>query len=256
MWEDIVEKISETLHAGKRGALATVVRSIGSTPRHEGSKMLVTEDGDVIGTIGGGVTEARVSEAAKEVIASGSAQYIVVHLNERDNPDGLICGGEMHLFIEPVMENVLYIFGGGHVGLALAGLCTLAGVPYVICGGEEEAIDEKRFPEARMRHRGELERVLAELDVPPSAGVVIATRSAEEDEKVLAWALRRRLAYLAMLGSATKRKKLLSRLRRAGLPAEDSPPLHCPAGIEIGAETPGEIAVSIMAEFISVLRKR
>jgi xanthine dehydrogenase accessory factor len=252
-WREILEAVEKILAEGRRAAIATVVRSIGSTPRHEGAKMLVGDDGTVVGTVGGGCPEAEVFDVAREVMATGRPRYLVLRYNEKDNPDGMICGGEMHLFVEPVMERRFYIFGGGHVSRAVARLCEFLGVPYVVAGTEEHQITPERFAGARKRLVGPWEEILPKLDPTPDSGVFIATRSHQEDERCLRWAAHRELAYLALLGSETKRKKLLERLARQGIAAPRTP-LRCPAGLEIAAETPEEIAVSVMAEWIGIVR--
>src|SRR5260221_14558245 len=148
---DLFEEIVRLRRAGKRGALATIVHTNGSIPSYESSRMLVREDGSIAGTIGGGCVEADVWAAAKEVMKLEAPRKMVFNLNHEASYDnGLICGGTLEIFVEPILpQPVLYIFGGGHVSMALANAASTAGFAIGVIDDRESFANRERFPMAR-----------------------------------------------------------------------------------------------------------
>src|SRR6266702_1625002 len=184
--------------AGRRAALATIVRA----------------DGSIAGTIGGGCVEAEVWAAAKEVMQKESPRKMVFHLNNEASYDnGLICGGTLEVFVEPILpQPILYLFGGGHVSMAVAKAASASGY------------------------------------------LVIVTRGHKEDMRVLAWAVRTEARYVGMIGSKRKVLSVYKALENEGYKPEEFECVYAPMGLEIGALSPEEIAVSIAAELIAVRR--
>jgi xanthine dehydrogenase accessory factor len=253
---DIFEEIVRLRRAGQRAALATIVHTDGSIPSYESSRMLVREDGSIAGTIGGGCVEAEVWAAAKEVMRAESPRKMTFNLNhEADYDNGLICGGTLEIFVEPILpQPELVIFGGGHVSIALGQAAHAAGFAISVVDDREAFANAERFP---MAHRilTTYEDAFASLKPGASTYVVIITRGHRDDLRVLEWAVETEARYVGMIGS---RRKVLSVYRaleeKAGIPPERFERVYAPIGLAIGALTPEEIAVSIAAELIAVRR--
>jgi len=251
---DIYQEIVRLTAEGEEAALATVVSSSGSTPREEGSKMLVKSDGSIIGSIGGGSLEAEVCQKAIEVIRTGKPQHLRYRLKEGEEP-GMICGGDVDIFVEPILSvPTMYIFGGGHIGLALAKVGKLLNFKIAVVDDRAEFANPQRFPEAELTLAGDLKGIFPQLKVNRSSYIVIVTRGHQSDELVLEWAVGTPARYIGMIGSRSKNKAVFSHLLAKGIPQEALDRVHAPIGLEIGAQTPEEIAVSIMAEIVKVRR--
>jgi xanthine dehydrogenase accessory factor len=240
---------------GKRAALATIVHTNGSIPSFESSRMLVREDGSIVGTVGGGCVEAEVWAAAKEVIRAEAPRKMAFNLNKEASYDsGLICGGTLEIFVEPILpQPMLYIFGGGHVSMALAQAAYAAGFAIGVVDDRESFANAERFPMAREIHTS-YEDAFAKLKPNASAYFVIVTRGHRDDMRVLSWAVGTQARYIGMIGSKRKVLSVYKALEKEGIPAEKFERVHAPVGLEIGALTPEEIAVSIAAELIAVRR--
>jgi len=172
------------------------------------------------------------------------------------NASGMLCGGKINVFIEPVVSHFAYIFGGGHVGLSLSKILTLAGFSVVILDDREEFSNQERFPEALETYAGEYKELTARLKMKQPAYIVITTRGHKFDQEVLEWAIRQNAKYIGMIGSKTKVATTFSRLKEKGYSQEELDRLHSPIGLKIGAVTAEEIAVSIAAEMIQVKRNK
>src|ERR1700685_1346895 len=151
---DLFEEIVRMRRAGERGALATIVHTNGSIPSFESSRMLVREDGSIAGTIGGGCVEADVWAAAKEVIEKETPRKMVFNLNHEAGYDsGLICGGTLEIFVEPILpQPIVYLFGGGHVSIAVANAAAAAGFGIVVIDDRDAFANQQRFPMAQSVH--------------------------------------------------------------------------------------------------------
>jgi len=241
--------------AGMRGALATIVHTNGSIPSYESSRMLVREDGTVAGTIGGGCVEAEVWAAAKEVMQAEQPRKMTFSLNNDANYDsGLICGGTLEIFVEPILpQPVLCIFGGGHISVSLARTASAAGFLVNIIDDRESFANSTRFPVASEIFTS-YEESFAKLQPNSSTYIVIVTRGHKDDMRVLAWAVRTQAKYLGMIGSRRKVLSVYRALEKEGYLPEEFDRVHAPIGLDIGALTPEEIAVSIAAELIAVRR--
>ena len=251
---DIYQEIVRIRAEGEEAALVTIVSTIGSTPREEGAKMLVRADGSILGTIGGGSVEARVIKEAVEVIRKGKSQHLRYSLKEGGEL-GMVCGGDVEVFIEPILSPpTLYIFGGGHISLPVAKIGKLLGFKIVVIDDRAEFANPQRFPEAELTLAEDFHKAFPELKIDKSSCIVIVTRNHRYDELVLEWALGTQAKYIGMVGSKTKNKAIFSHLLAQGIPQEQLDKVHAPIGLEIYAQTPEEIAVSILAEIIKVRR--
>jgi xanthine dehydrogenase accessory factor len=252
---DLFEEVLRLRRAGKRAVMATIVHTNGSIPSFESSRMLVREDGSIIGTIGGGCVEAEVWAAAKDVLKAEAPRKMTFNLNNEASYDnGLICGGTLEVFVEPILpQPILYIFGGGHVSIAVANAANTAGFAIGVIDDREQFANAQRFPMA-----GEIytsyEDAFAKLQPNPSTYLLIVTRGHRDDMRVLAWAVKTDARYLGMIGSKRKVLSVYQALEREGFAPELFDRVNAPVGLEIGALTPEEIAISITAELIAVRR--
>src|SRR6266571_4956026 len=242
--------------AGRRGALATIVHTNGSIPSYESSRMLVREDGSIAGTIGGGCVEAEVWAAAKEVMAKETPRKMVFHLNNEASYDnGLICGGTLEVFVEPILpQPVVYLFGGGHVSTAVARAANAAGFGIGVVDDREAFANKERFPMAQEIYTS-YEEAFEKVRPNASSYLVIVTRGHKEDMRVLAWAVRTEARYVGMIGSKRKVLSVYRALENEGYKPEEFERVYAPMGLDIGALSPEEIAVSITAELVAVRRK-
>src|ERR1700746_3737144 len=240
---------------GQRGALATIVAQNGSIPSYESSRMLVREDGSISGTIGGGCVEAEVWAAAKEVMQKEAPRKMVFHLNNEASYDnGLICGGTLEVFVEPILpQPVAYLFGGGHVSMAVARAAHAAGFGIVVIDDREQFANRDRFPMAEQIFTN-FEGAFAQLRPNASSYLVIVTRGHKEDMRVLSWAVRTEARYVGMIGSKRKVLSVYKALEKEGYRPEEFERVYAPMGLDIGALSPEEIAVSITAELVAVRR--
>jgi xanthine dehydrogenase accessory factor len=253
---DLFEEIVKMRGEGRRGALATIVHTNGSIPSFESSRMLVREDGTIAGTIGGGCVEAEVWAAAKDVMKGELPRKMTFNLNNEAAYDsGLICGGTLEVFVEPILPQPrLFIFGAGHISTAVAKVASLAGFWIGIVDDRETFANLERFPMAGEIHTS-FEDAFAKIRPNASSYLVIVTRGHKDDMRVLEWAVQTSARYIGMIGSRRKVISVYKALEKSGIPAEKLESVFAPVGLEIGALTPEEIAVSITAELIAVRRK-
>lgn len=236
-------------------ALVTVVRAQGSTPQRAGAKMLVYADGRTVGTIGGGCYENDAFWKAREAIASGKSSLQHYDLNDDfAQENGLICGGRMDVHIDPLSPTPpLYIVGAGHVGWHLARAAADAGFRLHVIDDREKFANAERFPGAEVVVES-IPEWLHRADIAPSAYVVVVTRGHQHDLDAMRALAARDLRYLGLIGSRAKVARIYDALLAEGMPPECLQRVHAPIGLEIGAITPAEIAISILAELIAVRR--
>lgn len=253
---DIYEEIARLRKQGRKAALATIIDVQGSIPSYESSKILVREDGSILGTVGGGCVEAEVWSVAQEVMREEKPRRLHFNLNAHPEYDtGLVCGGSLDIFIEPILATpTLYLFGGGHVALHVSRIAEIAGFDTVITDDREAFANRERFPHATATHAGPWEEILPRLEPNEFSYLVIATRGHKGDLTCLRWALSTRARYIGMVGSRRKRVEFQKVLESEGLPAAELARVHSPVGLAIGALTPEEIAVSVVAEMIALRR--
>ncbi len=252
---DLFEEIVRMRRTGMRGALATIVHTNGSIPSYESSRMLVREDGSIAGTIGGGCVEADVWAAAKEVMQKEIPRKMVFDLNHGASYDsGLICGGTLEIFVEPILpQPVVCLFGGGHVSMAVANAASAVGFAITVVDDRESFANAQRFPMAQSFYTNYAD---AFEKMKPHAGsyLVIVTRGHKEDMRVLAWAVRTEARYVGMIGSKRKVLAVYKALENEGYRPSEFARVYAPMGLDIGALSPEEIAVSIVAELIAIRR--
>ncbi|EFK06533.1 putative xanthine dehydrogenase accessory factor [delta proteobacterium NaphS2] len=254
---DVFEGALKTLKAGESVALATIVRSHGSTPRAVGAKMLVFPDGRILGSIGGGAMEKQVIEEAKEAIRNGLPKMVQFKLKEVALGHLGVCGGENDIFIDVIAgKKQLIIVGAGHLGRQLSKLGAFLGMDVVVFDDRSEYANEERFPDAREIIVGDVKKELEKFPIHAWSHVVIVTRGHELDGVALETVIRSQARYLGMIGSRTKKAKIYAELLEKGIERELLDRVHAPIGLDIGAETPEEIAIAIMAEIISVGREK
>src|SRR5438046_1796954 len=241
--------------AGQRGAISTIVHTNGSIPSYESSRMLVREDGSIEGTIGGGCVEAEDWGAAKEVMQREAPRKMVFHLNNEANYDnGLICGGTLEVFVEPILpQPVAYLFGGGHVSMAVARAAHAAGFAIAVVDDREAFANKERFPMAQELFTS-YQQAFEKIRPNAASYLVIVTRGHKEDMRVLAWAVRTEARYVGMIGSKRKVLSVYKALETEGYKPEEFERVYAPMGLEIGALSPEENAISIVAELIAVRR--
>ncbi|HZW92343.1 MAG TPA: XdhC/CoxI family protein [Candidatus Eremiobacteraceae bacterium] len=253
---DIYEQIVQLRREGRRGAVATIVNVRGSIPSFRTAKMLVRDDGSIVGTIGGGCVEADVWQAAREVMESEKSRTLTFDLNQDPKYDtGLVCGGTLEVFVEPVLPPaLLYIFGAGHVAVNLCKVAANAGFDPIITDDRSSYATQERFPAAREVRVLDFDDATRSLEPNETSFIVIVTRGHRDDMRILRWAVQSRARYIGMIGSKRKVIGIFNTLRNEGVPAHLFDRVHAPIGIDIGAVTPEEIAVAITAELIAIRR--
>ncbi len=254
---DIYEEIVKLRREGRRGAVATIVNVRGSIPSFKTAKMLVRDDGSMFGTIGGGCVEADVWRAAREVMQEEKPRTLTFDLNhEPKNDTGLVCGGTLDIFVEPIIPPaLLYIFGAGHVSTSLYKTAKDAGFDITVVDDRESYANRERFPQAREIIAQDFDQAMTSLKLGAGAYIVIVTRGHRDDMRVLRWAVQTDARYIGMIGSKRKTIGIFRELQKEGLSAKLFERVYAPIGLDIGAVTPEEIAVSITAELIAVRRK-
>ncbi len=232
-------------------ALCTVIRASGSVPRHETAKMLVYTDGKFVGTIGGGEMENRVIEAAKQTARTGQAQIFEYHLVEPKQGDPGVCGGTVEIFIEPINPPPqVVIIGAGHVGRAVAHLAKWLGFRVIIMDDRPDLVTPEWIPEADAYLPGPIVEQFAQARINSQTYILLLTRGVQFDVAMLPRLLETDAVYIGVIGSRRRWSSALQELREKGVPDAKLAKVHSPIGLELNAETPEEIAVSIMAEII------
>jgi len=253
---DIYEEIARLRKEGRRAALATIIQVQGSIPSYESSKILIRDDGSTVGTVGGGCVEAEVWSVAQEVMREEKPRRLHFNLNSKpEYEDGLLCGGSVDIFIEPILATpTAYLFGGGHVSLYVARVASVAGFDVVVVDDREAFASKDRFPQASETYAGPWEETFPKLKISDYSYIVIATRGHKGDLTCLRWAVTTPARYIGMIGSKRKVIEIFKLLEGEGIPGEKLDRVHSPIGLDIGALAPEEIAVSIVAEMIAVRR--
>jgi xanthine dehydrogenase accessory factor len=253
---DIYEEVVRLRRLGQKCALATIVQVNGSIPSYESAKLLVREDGSMIGTVGGGCVEAEVWNAAREVMETERPRQMNFSLGQDAAYDnGLICGGQLSVFVEPVVPQPrVFIFGAGHISKSISKVAVLAGFASVVVDNREAFANRERFPEADEVYAEEYEEVFPKLAIRDTSYVIIVTRGHRDDMRVLRWAVETNAKYIAMIGSKRKVIGVVKELEKEGIGRAAFERVFAPMGLEIGAITPEEIAVSVVAEMIAIRR--
>ena len=254
MNQEVFAALSEALGRGEEVALVTITNSTGSTPQRVGAKMLVYSDGRTVGTIGGGCYENDAFWKAREAIKARRPLNVKYELNDDFAQEtGLVCGGQMEVFIEPVEASPdVYVFGAGHVGQFVAKMAHEVGFRVHVIDDREKFANRERFGDDIDVVVEHIPTWLEQNQLPPTAYAVIVTRGHTHDLDTLRAVVRSPMRYVGLIGSKAKIRRIFDVLVEEGLPPESLKPVHAPIGLDIGAITPQEIAVSIVAELIAV----
>ncbi|MGB9640597.1 MAG: XdhC family protein [Anaerolineales bacterium] len=247
----IYQALAELEQANQAGALCMVVRSQGSTPRHTSSKMLVYPDGHILGTVGGGELERRVIEEAKQAIQDGQPRFLTYNMVDPQRGDPGVCGGQVEVYVEPINPKpMIVVLGAGHVGKAVAALARWLGFRVAVWDDRPELCNHENIPDADQYVICPIQELPDHLELNNHCYLVLTTRGADLDIHGLPVLLDKPVAYIGIIGSrrrwATTRKNLLD----IGVKEELLKRVTSPIGLELNAETPEEIAVSILAEII------
>ena len=253
---NIYQALSELEKNNESAALCTVIKSEGSTPRHIGSKMLVYPDGKFIGTVGGGELESRVIKAALESLKKSEAQTISYSMVDPSRGDPGVCGGTVEVFVEPILPPAMVVvIGGGHVGKAVVHLAKWLGFRVAVSDDREEFCNPESVPGADAYYPVDMGKLAENLKVTRQTYLVVTSRGSGVDAKGLPSLLESEAAYIGVIGSKRRWLTTVKALKEQGVPDELINKVHSPMGIELNAETPEEIAISIMAEVLMIKDK-
>jgi len=251
----VFERLAQIEREGGQVAVATVIQARGSVPRGEGSKMLVFADGAIEGTIGGGEMEHRVISQATAALVDGKIRTLHYRFSELDEGDPGVCGGEIDVLVEPIHSAAtLIVFGAGHVGKAVARLGSWLGFRVVVADDRPGFATPENVPEAEAHITCELQELPTRIPITDRSYLVLATRGVSVDVAGLPTILENPAAYIGLIGSRRRWETCVAELRAKGATDEQLARVTSPMGLEIGAETPEEIAVSILAQMIMVRR--
>jgi xanthine dehydrogenase accessory factor len=257
MNHEVFAALGEALTRGEEAALVTIIAANGSTPQRVGAKMLVFADGRMVGTIGGGCYENDAFWKAREVLKTRKPLTLKYELaDDFAEETGLVCGGQMEVFIEPIEPAPsLYVFGAGHVGFFLGKLAHEAGFHVTVIDDREKFANRSRFPDATDVIVDDIPAWLTRTTLPESSYAVVVTRGHRNDLDAMRALAPKPLRYLGLIGSRAKVARIYDALLDEGSVSPESlVQIHAPIGLDIGAVTPQEIAVSILAELIAVRR--
>ncbi|MEZ5290443.1 MAG: XdhC/CoxI family protein [Vicinamibacterales bacterium] len=258
MNQEVFAALGEAMKRAEDVALVTIVATNGSTPQRVGAKMLVYSDGRTVGTIGGGCYESDAFWKARAALESRKATRVKYELDDDfAQENGLVCGGQMEVFIEPIEPPpAVYVIGAGHVGYYLGRMAAEAGFGVHVVDDREAFASRERFPDAAEVVADDIPTWLGAAALPPSAYVVIVTRGHRHDLDALRAVVNRDLRYVGLIGSRAKVARVYEALVEEGVDPARLDRVHAPIGLDLGAVTPQEIAVSIVAELIAVRRGR
>lgn len=247
----IYQELARLEQEGESGALCTIISSRGSTPRHTGSKMLVFTDGSFIGSVGGGEVESRIIREALAAMEEGHPRLLAYDMVDPKQGDPGICGGQLEVYVEPVLTHpTVLVIGGGHVGKAVAHLARWLSFRVVVSDDRPEFCSPEANPDADAFVCAKMSQIPSEMKITPHTYIVLTTRGMTVDVEGLPQLLDTPARYIGVIGS--KRRWALTRktMLEAGVPEEHLRRVRAPMGLELKAETPEEIAVSILAEII------
>ena len=245
------QEIAAALGKGERGTLVTVVRVSGAAPCGPGARLFVRADGGVLGTLGGATTDARARDDALAALESGQAGMQTYHLDPEGGESVGSCGATLEVFVEPLRpEPRLLVAGSGYVAQALARLAAPLGWRVTLLDDRSEFVRSARLPEDVETVVGELAELLRERQPDAMTAIVIVTRGHRSDKEALQATLGTSAGYVGMIGSPSKVRTIFKALLREGMPSETLGRVYAPIGLDLRAETPDEIALSIAAELL------
>jgi xanthine dehydrogenase accessory factor len=246
---DIFKEIVAMKSARIPAILTTVVEVSGSAPGKPGAKMIVRADGSILGTIGGGAIEKRITEEALTMMQRRETRLLKYELEAL----GMVCGGGMSVFLEPLVQaHPLIIFGAGHIGSALSNMCKMLGFITTVVDNRPEFASKEKLPWADSVIADDYQKALQDLSFSDTTYVVILTHRHVHDFEILDYCIKQPFSYLGMIGSRKKVANAFEQLKEKGVDEETIKRIHAPIGINIGAESPEEIAVAIAAQLVAV----
>lgn len=253
----IYKALAELVTRNEAGAVCTIIRTHGSTPRHASSKMLVFTNGKIIGTVGGGGLEQQVIDEALKVLREGQPRLLEYNMVDPSRGDVGVCGGTVEVFVEPILPKpVLVVIGAGHVGKAVAHLAHWLGFHVIVNDDRPEFCTPESVPTADEFYTCLMADLPGRLVITPWTYLVLTTRGVDVDVPGLPALLDTPAAYLGVIGSRRRWAEARKQLIKSGISEETLACVHAPVGLDIFAETPEEIAVSIMAEIIALRNKK
>ena len=253
---EIFKALAEIEKNNESAALCTVVKSIGSTPRHVGSKMLVYPDGKFIGTVGGGDLEHRVLDEAWMAMGDGETRLLSYTMADPSRGDPGVCGGTVEVFVEPILPPaMIVVIGAGHVGKAVVHLAKWLGFRVAVSDDRAEFCNPEAVPGADAYYPVEMGKLTEQLTINKRTYIVITSRGASVDVQGLPGLLESEPAYIGVIGSRRRWLTTVKGLKQKGVAEEKIARVYSPMGLELNAETPEEIAVSIMAEILMLRDK-
>lgn len=250
----IVDALSRCLEENRPAALVMVVSASGSSPARPGAKMLVHEDGSILGTVGGGALEARLVEEAIRVMREGEPFYGTYSLNNDDAAGlGMVCGGEVSVFIDYYAGGPeLIIVGAGHIARDLARMAAMLNFRITVLDDREDYASAERFPEADRLVVEDIDKALDDIRITHNTYLAILSRGHKYDQVALEKVAGSDAAYIGMIGSQSKINTVFDNLRQKGFKDSDLEKVHAPIGLDLGGKAPAEIALSIAAEILKV----
>lgn len=254
--QSIYQALSELEKNNGSAALCTVIKSEGSTPRHVGSKMLVHSDGKFVGTVGGGELENRVIKAARESLNNGKSQTLTYTMADPSRGDPGVCGGTVEVFVEPILPPALIVvIGAGHVGKAVVHLAKWLGFRVAVSDDRAEFCNPEAIPNADAYYPVPMAELTNQFKVTPQTYFVVTSRGSSVDAVGMPSLLDSEAAYIGVIGSKRRWLTTVKALKEKGVAEDKLARVHSPMGLELNAETPEEIAVSIMAEILMLRDK-
>lgn len=251
----VYEALAQAQREGKIATLATVIRTQGSVPRQAGSKMLVWPDKTIVGTIGGGLMESQVVDEAQAIMRSGETKLLTYRLTDLAQGDPGICGGTVEIFLEPVgFLPTVVVIGCGHVGKALAQLAKWSGFRVLVSDDRAELCTPQAIPDMDGYYPIAPTELIKQIELGPRTFIAAVTRGLPVDIQLFPPLLQSEAGYIGLIGSKRRWELTKKALLEQGVAEESIKRVHAPIGLEIAAETPQEIAVSIMAEIIQHYR--
>jgi xanthine dehydrogenase accessory factor len=249
----LYQALAELEKNNDAAALCTIVSSRGSTPRHTTSKMLVYPDGHILGTVGGGEVENRVIKEALKAISDRKPRLLEYSMADPERGDPGVCGGQLEIYVEPIIPKpMLVVVGVGHVGKAVAHLAKWLGFLVAVCDDRADFCTPITVPDADQFFPIPLEELSKQLTINPWTYIVLTTRGVDVDIRGLPSILEKPAGYIGVIGSKRRWATTTKKLIESGIPFDLLQKVHSPIGLDIHAETPEEIAVSIMAEIIKL----
>jgi xanthine dehydrogenase accessory factor len=247
----VLQALAELEATRQPAALCTVVKASGSTPRHAASKMLVYLDGHILGTVGGGGLENEVRKEALDALKDGKPRLLTYNMADPSRGDVGVCGGQVEVFVEPILPSpMVVVIGGGHVGKAVAHLAKWLGFRVAVSDDRPEFCTPEANPDADEFHTCPLAELPLRLSITPQTYLILTTRGSQVDAAGLPALLESQAGYIGVIGSRKRWSETCKLLNKAGVTDKQLKRVHSPIGLGIGAETPEEIAVSILAEIL------